>query len=83
VGHRADFGLIHVTLPTPAASFACSQYRPWVENRRSLFIFSKKISEKSLLILLDHDKHPYDSIRESKVFPATLCQMGPILVGKA
>jgi hypothetical protein len=33
------------------------------------FYFSKKISEKSLLILLNRVKHPYEPIRKSKVCP--------------
>jgi len=34
-------------------------------------LFFKKLSEKSLLKLLDRDKHPYEPIRKSKVCPAT------------
>jgi len=37
-----------------------------------LLFFAEKISEKSLLKMRDHDKHPYDDILKSEVCPPTL-----------
>ncbi len=42
-----------------------------------LLFFAEKISEMSLLKMLDHDKHPYDDILKSEVCPPAFAGWDP------